>query len=279
MANVVLIAVAAVLLGVLVGVIAGMLGVGGGTVYLPVFRLAFGLSAIECTATSLFTIIPTSISGAIAHIRNGTCVPKLGIAMGVGGALTSWIGVRLAHISPSWAIMTAAALAIAYSATTMLLKAFAMPKGAGVVSGKGAGSAGLRNSHVPKVPSFSSRQLAMASGIGAVAGLASGYIGLGGGFLMVPMMVSFLRMPMKLTSGTSLIAIMILALPATVVQCMLGNVDYLIGIAVSCGAIPGALIGARLMKRLPERTLRFAFAGLLLVGAVMLMAKEFGLFG
>ena len=279
MTSVVFIAVAAVLLGLLVGVIAGMLGVGGGTVYLPVFRLAFGLSAIECTATSLFTIIPTSISGAITHIRNGTCVPKLGIALGTGGALTSWIGVRLAQISPSWTIMIAAALAIAYSAITMLRKALAMPKGAGVASSGGAGSAEMPNPELLEIPSFTSRQLAMAFGIGAVAGLASGYIGLGGGFLMVPMMVSFLRMPMKLTSGTSLIAIMILALPATVVQCLLGNVDLLVGIAVSCGAIPGAMVGARLMKRIPERTLRFAFAGLLLVGAVMLMAKEFGLFG
>lgn len=279
MTGVVSIAVAAVLLGLLVGVIAGMLGVGGGTVYLPVFRLVFGLSAIGCTATSLFTIIPTSISGAITHIRNGTCVPKLGIALGTGGALTSWIGVRLAQISPSWAIMIAAALAITYSAITMLRKALALPKEPGKAPAGEASSMGPSNSGVPEVPSFTSKQLAMAFGIGAVAGLASGYIGLGGGFLMVPMMVSFLRMPMKLTSGTSLIAIMILALPATVVQCLLGNVDYLVGIAVSCGAIPGAMAGARLMRRIPERTLRFAFAGLLLVGAAMLMAKEFGLFG
>ncbi|MBR0403907.1 MAG: sulfite exporter TauE/SafE family protein [Eggerthellaceae bacterium] len=279
MTSVALIAVAAALLGALVGVIAGMLGVGGGTVYLPVFRLVFGLSAIGCTATSLFTISPTSISGAIAHMRNGTCMPKLGVTLGVGGALTSWMGVRLADISPSWVIMTAAALAIAYSAITMLRKALAMPKGASSASNKGAGSARLSEPEVPAMPSFTSKQYAMAFGIGAAAGLASGFIGLGGGFLMVPMMVSFLRMPMKLTSGTSLIAIMILALPATVVQCLLGNVDFLIGIAVSCGAIPGALMGAKLMKRIPERTLRFAFAGLLLVGAVMLMAKEFGLFG
>lgn len=278
MASVVLIAVSAALLGLLVGVIAGMLGVGGGTIYLPVFRLIFGLSAVECTATSLFTIIPTSVSGGIAHIRNGTCVPKLGLAMGLGGALTSWMGVRLAQVSPSWAIMGAAALAIAYSASTMLRKALALPKGANVAKLRGKGSAST-GAEAPHIPSFTSIQFAEAFGIGAVAGLASGYIGLGGGFLMVPMMVSIMHMPMKLTSGTSLIAIMILALPATVVQCMLGNVDYLIGIAVSCGSIPGALIGAKLMRRLPERTLRFAFAGLLLVGAVLLVVKEIGLLG
>lgn len=283
MTGVVLTAIAAVAVGALVGVIAGLLGVGGGTILLPVFRLAFGLNALECTATSLFTIIPTSASGALSHARNKTCVPKLGLAMGLGGACTSWIGVNLAQISPSWAVMLAAALAIGYSAITMLRKALAIPKGAGlggVRAGKGKADAESPAAfEVPEPPELNPKRLAFAFGIGVVAGLASGYIGLGGGFLMVPLMLSLLNMPMKLTSGTSLIAIAILALPATVIQCMLGNVDLIVGIAVACGSIPGASLGAKLTKRVPERTLRFAFAGMLLVGAVLLVVKETGLLG
>lgn len=278
-----LIAIAAVAVGALVGVIAGLLGVGGGTILLPLFRLAFGLSPLECTATSLFTIIPTSTSGALSHVRNKTCIPKLGLVMGLGGACTSWIGVNLAHISPSWAVMLAAALAIGYSAITMFRKALAAPKESGSVAvraGKAdSGASGPESSAIPEAPELDSKRLAFAFGIGAVAGLASGYIGLGGGFLMVPLMLSLLNMPMKLTSGTSLIAIAILALPATVTQFLLGNVDLLVGIAVACGSIPGATFGAKLTKRVPERTLRFAFAGLLLVGAVMLVVKETGLLG
>lgn len=265
--------IAAVAVGAITGIIAGMLGVGGGTILLPLFRLVFGMSAVGTTATSLFTIIPTSLSGASAHIRDKTCVPKLGVALGLGGACTSWIGVHLAQISPSWAVMFAAAAAIAYSATTMLRKAMAAPKTRGV-SGRNR-----TPEPVPPQPHFGTKQLAQGMAIGAVAGLASGYIGLGGGFLMVPMMLSFMRLPMKLTSGTSLIAIMILALPATIVQCMLGNVDYLVGIAVACGSIPGALIGTRLMRSIPERTLRFAFAFFLFIGAIMLVVKEFGVLG
>lgn len=275
----VLTVVAALAVGAVVGVIAGLLGVGGGTLLVPLFRLAFGMSAVGCTATSLFTIIPTSISGAVTHLRGKTCVPKMGLALGAGGACTSWIGVQLAQISPSWAVMLAAALAIGYSAVTMFRKALAAPKVSGA-SAQGKGSAqGGPTSEAPAIPQFGPKQLAAAFAIGAVAGFASGYIGLGGGFLMVPLMLAVLDMPMKLTSGTSLIAIMILALPATVVQCMLGNVDYLVGIAVACGSVPGAMVGSRLMKRVPERTLRFTFAGFLLVGAVLLVVKETGLLG
>ena len=57
------------LVGVLIGIASGLLGIGGGTVMVPIFRLAFGMSATVSTATSLFAIIPTSISGAISHVK------------------------------------------------------------------------------------------------------------------------------------------------------------------------------------------------------------------
>ncbi len=88
------------LIGIVIGLFSGMLGIGGGMVMVPLFRLVFGMSAVGSTATSLFTIIPTSVSGAISHARAKTCVPKLGIALGVGGACTSWLGVWLAQLSP-----------------------------------------------------------------------------------------------------------------------------------------------------------------------------------
>ncbi|WP_417340980.1 sulfite exporter TauE/SafE family protein, partial [Gordonibacter urolithinfaciens] len=114
------------LVGIGIGILSGMLGIGGGTVLVPIFRLAFGMSPIMSTATSLFTIIPTSVSGAVSHIRHKTCVPSLGLAAGLGGACTSPIGVWLATISPAWMVMLAAALIIGYSAVNMLRKAWKM---------------------------------------------------------------------------------------------------------------------------------------------------------
>ena len=297
--------------GVGVGVLSGLLGIGGGTVLVPVFKLGYALSPIMSTATSLATIIPTSISGAISHVRRKTCVPSLGVAAGLGGAITSPVGVWLATMSPDWAIMVAAAAVIAYSATTMFSKALKAPKGEGTAkaaanaevanacSGKSsaeevearetaAGTPGARaEAHgaeaavagapaMPAVPQMTRRQLVMGVGVGAIAGVASGYVGLGGGFVMVPLMVSLFHIPMKLTSGTSLIAVALLALPAAVTQTMLGNVSWLVALAVAAGSVPGALLGARLIPRVPERTLRFIFSGFLLVGAVLLALNQTG---
>lgn len=270
-----------VAVGVVVGILSGLLGIGGGTLMVPIFRLGFGLSAFASTATSLFTIIPTSLVGFVTHIKNKTCIPKLGIVCGLAGACTSPVGVFLANLSPAWMVMLAAAIIIGYSSFKMFRKAVRMPKNpasgkamgvdvekaavkaAAVEEDLGEGGFELTRSNLPK-----------AIAIGLTAGLASGYVGVGGGFLMVPLFVSVLGVMMRKASGTSLIAIMILAIPGVIEQGLLGNIDYLAGIAMAAGSIPGAVIGANLVRRVPERQLRFIFGAFLLVGAVVLLGNE-----
>ena len=116
------------LAGIFVGVMSGLLGVGGGTIMVPIFRLAFGMSPLASTATSLFAIIPTSISGVASHMRAKTCVPKLGVALGIGGALTSPVGVWLASVSPGWLVIVVAALVVGLSAYKMFKKAIKAPR-------------------------------------------------------------------------------------------------------------------------------------------------------
>lgn len=316
-AEAVVTAVLLVLSGVAIGVFSGLLGIGGGTVMVPLLRLAFGFSAYAATATSMFAIIPTSISGAVAHLRARTCLLKLGLALGCGGAVTSALGVYLASLSPSWSIMLVAALIILYSAYNMLRKALRLPargacgngfvaKGASGTdvaraSAAGAGAVAGASGGVPTVPGpaaqrsgesqqaqadsesaaqswlngrMTGRQLCLSVGIGLVAGLASGYVGVGGGFIMVPLMSSWLNLPMRYASGTSLLAIIILCVPGVIEQMLLGNVDYLAGVLLVAGSIPGAALGARLSQKVPERTLRFLFAGFLGLAAIMLLVKE-----
>lgn len=261
----------AAIAGILVGVLSGLLGIGGGVIMVPMFRLLFGLEPLAATATSLFTIIPTSLSGMTKHVRNKTCIPRVGLLCGVAGAFLSPIGVLAASASPAWAVMAAAALVIGYSAFTMFKKALAAPKAG--AAGKGAG-AKAQPQAADFAPAFTPAFVAKAVGIGIIAGFMSGYIGVGGGFIMVPLFMALLGVPMRLASGTSLLAVCILAIPGAVEQGILGNIDYLVGIATAAGSIPGAFLGASLVKRVPERSLRFGFAAFLLVVAVILVVNE-----
>ena len=270
--------IAPALAGVFVGVMSGLLGVGGGTIMVPIFRLAFGMSPLASTATSLFAIIPMSISGVVAQARAKTCVPKLGLALGVGGAVMSPMGVWLASVSPGWLVICVAAIVIGFSALKMFKKAVKCaptPR-----AGRAGGNVQAASAKaVPDQPVLSRKRYLQGACIGLIAGLASGYVGVGGGFIMVPLMLAVLDIPMSLASGTSLIAIMILAIPGVIEQGLLGNIEYLAGIAIVVGSIPGALVGARLVRVVPERQLRFIFGGFLLVAAVMLMLNEFGILG
>lgn len=329
------------LVGVLIGVASGLLGIGGGTVMVPIFRLAFGMSATMSTATSLFAIIPTSVSGAISHVKGKTCIPALGIAAGFGGACLSPVGVWLAQLSPDWLVMLAAALIIGYSAINMFKKAFKVSragqpaKGADAAAAAGTPSCGSKpssraearavelspQSDAPAATSLTSsgeqaalaadssatggssaapsltssggqaasassddsplsrKQLLQGVAIGLIAGLASGYVGVGGGFIMVPLMLSIIGIPMRKASGTSLIAVMILAIPGVIEQGIIGNINYLAGIAIVIGTIPGAVIGAKLVTKVPERTLRLLFGCFLIVAAIMLVLNEVGVLG
>ena len=263
----------ATVVGVGIGVLSGLLGIGGGTVMVPIFKLGFGMTAIGATATSLFAIIPTSVSGAVMHLRQKTCIPKLGILAGIAGACMSPIGVLLASMSPGWAIMLAAAIVIAYSSFTMLRKALKAPK-----KKAPSGKNGTKPAPEPMPDIDLGRKVYLGLPIGAVAGLVAGYVGVGGGFLMVPMFLSLLGLDMKRASGSSLVAIGILCVPGAILQILYGNVAIITAIAVVVGSIPGAVLGAKATKYIPERGLRFAFAGVLFVAAVLLVAQEMGLF-
>lgn len=295
----------AALVGVGVGVLSGLLGIGGGTIMVPLFRLVFGMEPIVATATSLFTIVPTSISGMWKHAKNKTSLPRVGIVCGLAGACLSPVGVWAANVSPGWAIMGAAAVIVAYSSFTMLKKALAAPKGgatkegcqacekkatsdaaasakagdgkavdaavaAGDALAAGAQAAPFEAPAIKLTPKY----VAKVASIGVIAGFMSGYVGVGGGFIMVPLFVSMLGIPMRLASGTSLTAVCILAIPGVIEQAVLGNIDYMVGIAMMVGSIPGAVVGANLVKRVPERALRFTFAAFLLMMAVLLIVNE-----
>lgn len=308
----------AAIIGVIIGIFSGLLGIGGGTLMVPIFRLGFGMSAISSTATSLFTIIPTSLAGLITHVKNKTCIPKVGVLCGLVGACTSPLGVYLASISPSWAIMFAAAAIIGYSSYSMFRKAIRMPKiapqGESAVTGKDlekeaekaaraaqaaqaqaaqaaqaaavqdegqtgttkAAANTTKTASAPKEETFklSVKKVALCLLIGLIAGLASGYVGVGGGFIMVPLFISLLGIMMRQASGTSLVAVTILAIPGVVEQGLLGHIDYIAGIAMAVGSIPGAVIGASLIRKVPERKLRFVFGAFLLISAVVLLFNE-----
>jgi len=108
----------------------------------------------------------------------------------------------------------------------------------------------------------------MFVGIGLLAGFVSGLLGIGGGLVMVPMLAGWLGMPLKRALGTSLLAIVALVIPGTITHAALGHIDWALVLVVTIGAVPGALIGAKVALGTHEHTLRILVGSFLLIVAI-----------
>ena len=250
----------AALIGLLAGFLSGQFGVGGGIVTTPAIRLLLGRPELIAVGTPLPVIIPTAIAGAVAYARRGHLDLKTGALIGGFGAVASVAGAWATRLTGGRVVLLATAVLICWMAVDMMVLAFRPP---------GAGPARVRVSGRPGV--------AAAAVLGVLTGLYSGFLGLGGGFVVVPALVRYFGFDIKRAIGTSLLIVSVLAVPGSVTHYLLGNVDPGLALSLTLGVVPGALLGARVTARAKETTVRVSFAALLLAVGALLAASELGI--
>jgi uncharacterized membrane protein YfcA len=106
---------------------------------------------------------------------------------------------------------------------------------------------------------------------GTLAGLFSGLFGVGGGLVMVPLLVLWLGLDVRVATGTSLAAMVVIAGTAAAAQAAYGNVRWAEGVLIGVPAVGGVLAGTWLQQRVPQRSVALLFAGVLVVVAVSLV--------
>lgn len=253
-----------VLAGVVTGALSGMFGIGGAVVSNPSIR-ALGATAIQSVGSTLPSIIPSAISGALRYRREGLLHTRVVLWTGLTGAVTSIGGSLLSDVVPGegHALTMAIAVLMGYTAFRTARAGLASPgpvAEADIEMAIGDGSASDRAPHEEPW------RLVL---IGAAAGLFSGLLGIGGGLLMVPAFTGWLRLPLKETIGTSLACVGVIAVPGMATHAYLGHIDWTFALPLAVGVIPGARIGAHLAIRTSDRTLRLVVAaGLACLGAI-----------
>ena len=279
------------LCGVGVGILSAMFGIGGGIVMVPLIHMAFGQPAAVASGTSLFAILPTSISGMVARLHDGTIRFPVGIAVGLAGACLSPLGAVAASNLPGVYAMVLTAFFILFTAYNLFKRVWRTRPSAKAAEGTGAtgAAAGATGAaagasqpaaaatlrRAPLQDATGVRLYGAAAVLGAVVGLLSGYLGLGGGFLIVPLLQFAFGFTMKQATGTSLVAVAIFAVPSFIAHAILGNVMWALGLLLIVGSVFGAKIGAAVIKRVNDRLLTALFAVLLVVAGVVLAANEF----
>lgn len=254
---------AAALVGVAAGVLSGAFGVGGGVVTTPAIRILLGYPELIAVGTPLPVILPTAIAGAAAHARQGTADVRTGVVVGAWGAPAAVVGALLTRVVGGTTVLIVTAVVIVAVAADMLRA---------VVRGEAARD----ETAVGAAETGAPVRIGLAP-IGLVAGLYSGFLGLGGGFLLVPLLNRMRGFPIKRAIGTSLVALALFAVPGSLTHWWLGNVDIELALALTLGVVPGAFLGARLNAGASERTIRVLFALLLGLVGVWLGLHEAGM--
>lgn len=252
--------------GVLVGVLSAMFGIGGGVIMVPLIHMAFGQPAAVSSGTSLFAILPTSVSSMIARLHDGTINFKVGLAIGLAGACLSPLGAYAAKVLPGQIAMVLTAVFILYSAFNMYRRVWKTRAGAAKpVDDRPARLACARGA----------RLYGAAACMGVFVGFISGYVGLGGGFIVVPLLQWLFGFTMKQASGTSLVAVAIFAVPSFIAHAVLGNVAWVIGVLLIVGSLFGSRLGAKIIQKVNDRLLTALFATVLVASGVILAVTEF----
>lgn len=247
-------------IGFVAGYLSGQFGIGGGVITAPAIRMLLGGSALVSVGTPLPVIIPTSITGVIAYARRGLLDVRAGLTIGAAGAVFSVLGAWLTSLVGGEVALGVMAALIAWMAADMLHLALRPEPQA----------------HQVAACEERRRSWGWLVAIGMVTGLYSGFLGLGGGFVVVPALVRFLGFDAKRAVGTSLVAVLLLAVPGTVTHSLLGHIDWSIALGMTLGVVPGAMLGARVTAGAQERTIRIAFAVMLLAVGGLLATNELG---
>jgi uncharacterized membrane protein YfcA len=234
-----------------IGLSLGLIGGGGSIVTVPVLVYVLGVDVHEAIAMSLAVVGVTSAVGAFLHHRNGAVHFKAGSLFGASGVVGALFGARLTYLVSPGALLLMFAALMFVAAALMLIRR--------------SGASGA-----PRRPS-----VWRAATAGLVVGALTGFLGVGGGFLIVPALSLFGGLDMRAAVGTSLVVIAINCAAGLVGHAAQGGFDPGIASAVAALATVGALAGSSLSRRVSPEGLKTGFALFVLAVAVFLVARNY----
>ncbi|MCX6543288.1 MAG: sulfite exporter TauE/SafE family protein [Acidobacteria bacterium] len=264
-------------LGGLVGLLSGLFGVGGGFLMTPLLMM-LGIPAAVAAASDSNQIVAASASGCYAHFREGNIDFKMGLLMLVGGLAGGSVGVQLIKMLRG---LGEAGFVITVVYVVMLggIGAYMFFESLTSMRQRRRRVVSVRHSiyrravealpwkmHFPRSKVSVSALLPLL--LGVLVGILAAIMGVGGGFIMVPVMIYLLRMPIHVVVATSLFQVLFTCINVTVLQAALNHtVDFVLALLLLVGSVLGAQIGVRLGKRLGAEQLKILMA--IVVLAVM----------
>ena len=268
-------------LGGVVGFLSGLFGVGGGFLLTPLL-IMIGVPPTVAAASDSNQIVAASTSGTYAHARSGTVDFKMGTLLLIGGVAGGTLGVRLIKLlramgEADFVITVAYVVMLGSIGSYMFYDSVQGLRGKlerdAVASSGGPSIYARIIGAMPFKVEFTRSRITLSAltplFLGVLVGVLAAIMGVGGGFIMVPVMVYLLRMPMHVVVGTSLFQILFTCLNVTIMQSWMNHtVDFILALMLLIGSVVGAQIGARVSRRLKADQLKILMSVIVL--AVMI---------
>jgi uncharacterized membrane protein YfcA len=270
-------------LGGTVGFLSGLFGVGGGFLLTPLL-IMIGIPPTIAAASDSNQIVAASSSGTYAHARAGSVDFKMGLLLLLGGIGGGSVGVYLIKLLRAMGnadfVITVTYVVMLGSIGGYMFAESLRSLRLGPPTTRGEARPSLYARIVSNLPwqmefprSNVRLSILMPLLLGVLVGTLAAIMGVGGGFIMVPVMVYLLRMPMHVVVGTSLFQILFTCINVTVLQARMNHtVDFVLALILLCGSVIGAQLGAVTSKRLKADQLKILLALIVLgVTAKMLL--------
>lgn len=269
-------------LGLAVGLLSGLFGVGGGFLMTPLL-IMFGIPSTVAAATDSNQIVAASTSGTYAHWKVGNVDFKMGFHLLIGGFVGGLLGVQGIKLlramgNADFVIKMTYVLMLGIVGTYMFIESLnsIREKQAAKTKTKGESKMTKMLRSLPLQTHYEksgvTHSMLVPVVFGGFVGILAAVMGVGGGFLMVPVMVYILRMPMHVVVGTSLFQILFNCIEVTFLQAYTNhNVDFILAVLLLLGSTVGAQVGAVFGRRLKGEQLKIILATIVLLVTVKIV--------
>jgi len=264
-------ALVTLLMGVLSGSLGAMLGIGGGVFLVPFLILVVGLPFHQAAAISLAAVIATSTAVSAATAGRQLINLRLGMVLEVATAAGGLAGGLTAQLLSPQALQIVFAIVALFVAAVVVrsTEAAALPPNAEV--GKLGGR--FTDARTGETVTYAVRRLPLSLAASFFAGNLSTLLGIGGGVVKVPVMVTWSGVPMRVAAATSAFMIGVTATSGAVIYYGHGEMIPALAAAAVLGTQTGSAIGLRVAARARARGLRRLLAGVLVVVAVLMLVR------
>ncbi|GAC1312870.1 MAG: sulfite exporter TauE/SafE family protein [Mucilaginibacter sp.] len=258
--------IAGYIASILIGLSLGMIGGGGSILTVPILIYFFGVDPVLATTYSLFVVGITSSAGALSHFKKGNVDFKIALLFGLPSlaaifTMRKWIMPSIPHhlLNVDGFELTKASLLMFVFALLMLAASYSMIR--------------QRKEFIAAELKISYTKLILLS---ILVGIITGFVGVGGGFLIIPSLVLFAGLPMKKAVGTSLMIMTISSLLGVLGDVSRhAQVNYKFLMIFSAFAIAGIITGSYLIKFIQETRLRPAFGWFVLAMGLFVLISTF----